>query len=43
MTEQKQDRDDSPGLRRVSLDVSRARQLTRHYVESTAVHSRSQG
>jgi|HubBroStandDraft_4_1064222.scaffolds.fasta_scaffold20482_12 hypothetical protein len=37
------DRNDTPGLRATPLDVSSARQLTRHYVESTAVHSRSQG
>lgn len=37
------DRNDEPGLRATTLDVSRARQLTRHYVESTAVHSRSRG
>lgn len=37
------DRNDMPGLREAALDTSRCRQLTRHYVESTAVHSRSQG
>lgn len=36
------DRNDEPGLG-PPLDVSRCRQLTGHYVESTAVHSRSQG
>lgn len=36
-------RDEPPGLRAIPLDMSQARQLTQHWVESTAVHSRSRG
>lgn len=38
------DRNDPPGLQPGKpLDVSRARQIVHHFVESTAVHSRSRG
>lgn len=38
------DRNDPPGLQpNRPLDVSRCRQIVEHYVETTAVHSRSRG
>jgi hypothetical protein len=37
------DRNLTPGLRLPPLDTSHCRQLTEHFVESTAVHSRSKG
>lgn len=38
------DRDDPPGLKPFALDVRGCRQLTEHYVQSTAaLHSRSRG
>lgn len=37
------DRDDRPGLKFPPLDTRNARQLVRHFVQSTAVHSRSKG
>lgn len=37
------DRNDTPGLRLIAMDMQRCRQLSRHFVESTALHSRSQG
>lgn len=37
------DRNLSPGLRFPPLDTSRCRQLTEHYAQSTAIHSKSRG
>jgi hypothetical protein len=37
------DRDIAPGLRFPPLDTSKARQLTAHDIQSTAVHSKSRG
>jgi len=36
-------RNDSPGLRFPPLDMSRCRQLSEHFVQSTAAHSRTKG
>lgn len=36
-------RNDPPGLQIIPLDATHARQMTRHVVESTAVHSKSRG
>lgn len=37
------DRNDPPGLSLIPLDMERCRSLARHFVESTAAHSRSRG
>lgn len=37
------DRNDPPGLKTTPLDTTLARQVVRHVIESTAVHSKSKG